>query len=78
MRRAPHPQYSPDLAPSNFFLFGYIKKLLSECEFSDWDSLLQRVRDISGGIETVTLEGAFLDWVERLHQYSAMNEEDVE
>jgi hypothetical protein len=25
---APHPHYSPDLAPSDFFLFGYIKQKL--------------------------------------------------
>jgi histone-lysine N-methyltransferase SETMAR len=25
MKQAPHPRYSPDLAPSDFFLFGYVK-----------------------------------------------------
>jgi hypothetical protein len=25
MKQAPHPPYSPDLAPSDFFLFGYVK-----------------------------------------------------
>jgi hypothetical protein len=32
--RLPHPAYSPDLAPSAFFLFGYIKGKLSDynCE----------------------------------------------
>jgi hypothetical protein len=24
----PHPAYSPDLAPSDFFLFGYLKSKL--------------------------------------------------
>jgi hypothetical protein len=78
MRRAPHPTYSPDLAPSDFYLFGYIKQLLSGCEFAGRDSLLQGVRDILGGIENVTLEGVFLNWVERLHQSSAVDGEYVE
>jgi hypothetical protein len=28
MVRAPHPPYSPDLAPSDFFIFGYFKIML--------------------------------------------------
>jgi histone-lysine N-methyltransferase SETMAR len=28
MKRAPRPPYSPDLAPSNFCLFGHVKQLL--------------------------------------------------
>jgi hypothetical protein len=28
LRLAPHPPYSPDLAPSDFFLFGYVKERL--------------------------------------------------
>jgi histone-lysine N-methyltransferase SETMAR len=28
MKRAPHPPYSPDLAPSDFFPFGYVKRKL--------------------------------------------------
>jgi histone-lysine N-methyltransferase SETMAR len=78
MKRAPHPPYSPDLVPSNFYFFGYIKQLLSGCEFGDRDSLLQGVKVILGGIEKVILEGVFLHWVERLHQYSAMDGEHVE
>jgi hypothetical protein len=46
MKRVPHPQYSRDLALSDFYLFNYIKQLLLGCEFTDRDSLLQGVRDI--------------------------------
>jgi hypothetical protein len=28
MKTAPHPPYSPDLAPSYFFLLGYVKQKL--------------------------------------------------
>jgi hypothetical protein len=46
-----HPAYSPDLAPSDIYFFGYVKQLLSECQFADQDSLLQAVSDILVGIE---------------------------
>jgi hypothetical protein len=78
MRRAPHPPYSPDLAPSDFYLFGYIKQLLLRCEFTDRDSLLQGFRDILGGIEKATLEGVFCNWMKRLHQSIAIDGEYVE
>jgi hypothetical protein len=67
MRRVPHPTYSSDLAPSDFYLFDYIKQLLFGCEFTDRDSFLQGVRDILGGIEKATSEGVFYNWMERLH-----------
>jgi hypothetical protein len=78
MRRAPHPPYSPDLAPSDFYLFDYIKHLLLGCEFTDRDSLLQGVSDILGGIEKATLEGVFCNWMERLHQSIAIGREYAE
>jgi histone-lysine N-methyltransferase SETMAR len=80
MRRVPYPSYSPDLASSDFYLFDYIRKFLLGCEFADRDSLLQAVRDILGGIEKVTLEGVFCNWMERerLHQSSAMGGEYIE
>jgi hypothetical protein len=59
MQRAPHPAYSPDLALSDFCLFGYVKQLLSECQFADQESLLQAFSDILVGIEKVTWKPSF-------------------
>jgi hypothetical protein len=78
MKRTPHPPHSPHLAPSDFYLFDYIKQLLLGCEFTDRDSLLQAVRNILAGIEKATLEGVFCNWIERLHEFSAMSGEYVE
>jgi transposase len=33
LRLGPHPPYSPDLAPSDFFLFGYVKGRLKGMVF---------------------------------------------
>jgi hypothetical protein len=78
IRRVLYPTYSPDLALSDFCLFDYIKQLALGCEFTDPDSLLQWVRNILEGIEQPTLEGVFCNWMERLHQSSAMGGEYVE
>jgi histone-lysine N-methyltransferase SETMAR len=59
MQRAPHPAYSPDMAPSDFYVFGDVKQLLSGCQFADQDSLLQAVSDILVGIKKVILERVF-------------------
>jgi hypothetical protein len=59
MQRVPHPAYSPDLAPSDLYLFGCVKQLLSGCQFADQDSFLRAVSDIFVGIEKVTLENVF-------------------
>jgi hypothetical protein len=59
MQRAPYPAYSPDLAPSDFYLFGYVKQLLSGCQFACQNSFLQAVSDILVRIEKVPLEKRF-------------------
>jgi hypothetical protein len=59
MQKAPHPAHSPDLAPSDFYLFGYVKQLLSECQFTDQESLLQAVSDILMGIKKSPWKASF-------------------
>jgi hypothetical protein len=69
MKRAPHPAYSPVLALLDFCLFGYVKKLLAGQEFSDGEAVRGAISAILGGIEKVTSEGVFLEWMERLRGY---------
>jgi hypothetical protein len=51
MKSAPHPPYSPDLAPLDFYLFGYVKKCLTGLSFEDAGQLLATVEGILEGIE---------------------------
>jgi transposase len=37
LRLAPHPPYSPDLAPSDFFLFSYVKERLKGMVFPSYE-----------------------------------------
>ncbi|GFO49319.1 histone-lysine N-methyltransferase SETMAR [Plakobranchus ocellatus] len=41
----PHPAHSPDLAPSDFHLFGPLKRHLGDKKFEDKDELISEVRD---------------------------------
>ncbi|PNF13621.1 hypothetical protein B7P43_G17418 [Cryptotermes secundus] len=40
-----HPPYSPDLAPSDFYLFGRLKSDLQGMQFVDDDAVIQNVRE---------------------------------
>jgi histone-lysine N-methyltransferase SETMAR len=51
MKSAPHPPYSPDLAPSDFYLFRYVKRCLAGLSFKDADQILAAVEGVLEGIE---------------------------
>jgi hypothetical protein len=56
MKPAPHHPCPPDLAPSDFYLFGYVKRCLTGLSFEDADQLLAAVEGVREGIEKVTLQ----------------------
>ena len=56
--RAPQTAYSPDIAPSDFYLFGHIKSELQGCSFSSMDELLSHVRVVLEGIKKHPLRSA--------------------
>jgi hypothetical protein len=50
MERAPHSPYSPDLAPCDSYLFGYIKQVLASREFAERKGLLEAIMVILAAI----------------------------
>jgi hypothetical protein len=66
LRMAPHPPYSPDLAPSDFFLFGYVKRALQGSEFQTVEKLLAAGVTILNAIPAETLIITFHEWIRRL------------
>jgi hypothetical protein len=78
MKLARHPSYSPDLTPSDFYLFGYVKRCLAGLWFEDSDQLLAAVEGVLEGIEKVTLQAVFLEWMDRLKKYITINGEHAE
>jgi hypothetical protein len=51
MKPAPHLLYSPDLAPSDFYLFGYLKRGRAGLSFEDADQLLAAIKGVLERIE---------------------------
>jgi hypothetical protein len=51
MKSGPHPPYSAGLAPSDFYLPGYVKRCLASFSFEDANQLLAAVEGVLEGIE---------------------------
>jgi hypothetical protein len=68
MKGPPRLPYSPDLAPCDFYPFGYIKSRLAGASFEKPDQLLQAIDAIFQSIERATLERVFQEWMDRLTQ----------
>jgi hypothetical protein len=64
MKQVPHFPYSPDLGPSDFFLFGYVKGKLIGYRAETPSELLVRIRAILAEIPRETLNIVFLKWME--------------
>jgi hypothetical protein len=78
MKPAPHPPYSIDPALSDFSLFRDVKTCLTGLSSEDADQLLAAVEGLLEGLEKVTLQAVFLEWMDRLRKCIATNEEDTE
>jgi hypothetical protein len=52
---AAHPHYSPDLAPSDFYLFGHVNALLRGESFETWERLLSAIEGVVRSLEKWTL-----------------------
>jgi hypothetical protein len=68
---APHPPYSPDLAPSDFFLFGYLKRELRDCFFSSAEELLGDLHRLLADIPAEMLLAVFHEWISRCERVIA-------
>jgi hypothetical protein len=77
MKQAPHSPYSPDLAPSDFFLFGYVKGKLMGYRAENPSELRVRIRVILAEIPRETLNAVFLEWMERLQKCGQVDDEYV-
>jgi hypothetical protein len=72
-RLAPHLPYSHDLASSDFFLFGYVKKRFKGMVFPSYEELLDEIDEVVTGIESETLTTVFEHWMERLEWVTKNN-----
>jgi hypothetical protein len=64
MKQAFHPPYSPDLAPSGFFLFGYVKEKRIGFRAEAPSELVVHIRVILAKIPRETLNAVFPEWMD--------------
>ena len=73
MKKAAQLPYSPDIAPSDFYLFGYIKKCLKGTRFESPQQLYSAITEILRGISPETLTSVFLKWADKRHEVTEAN-----
>jgi hypothetical protein len=59
----PHQAYSTDLAPNDFFLFGFVKTSLPEYDGPDREGLQSGIRQIFAEISQDMLISVFEAWI---------------
>ena len=64
-KRTPHPPYSPDIAPSDFYLFGYIKGQLKGHSFENRNDLYEAIIEIIDRIPNEERRLIFDEWKDR-------------
>jgi hypothetical protein len=67
LKRLPQPPYSPDISPSDFYLFGKGKSALIGQEIPDETALFEAVTEILGGLSGHELQVVFRNWIESDH-----------
>jgi hypothetical protein len=77
MKTAPHPPDSPDSAPSDFFLFGYVKGKLMGYQAGSEAALFVRIQVILVEILWAALNTVFLEWMQGLEKCIDSNGEYV-
>jgi hypothetical protein len=64
--RVPHPPCGPDLAPSDFWLFGHVKTLLVGQTFDEPERLLEAITGFLNETQLPEVVVVFSHWVERV------------
>ena len=73
-----HPQYSPDLAPCDFFLFPTLKKILRGQQFEDVADLQRAVKSAIVFLGPSAYKNCFDSWVKRCRKCISFNGEYFE
>jgi hypothetical protein len=66
-RRIPASTYSPDLSPSDFFLFGMLEERMSGTSFSPSDELISAISELIASFPKDQLGTIYKNWMKRLN-----------
>jgi hypothetical protein len=72
----PHPPYSPDLAPSDFWLFSHVKSSLVGQTFDELEQLPEAITEFLNEIQRPEVVAVFSHRVERLQWVLENNGDD--
>jgi transposase len=64
----PHPPYSPDIAPSDFYLFGTMKRQLRGMDAKSLEELTTAVDEYLASLKREKLLPVFRNWIKRLEK----------
>jgi histone-lysine N-methyltransferase SETMAR len=64
--RAPHPPYSPDLSPCDFWFFGMVKQKIKDREFCSAQEIVRNLSDDWSDLTLEDIQRVFLEWMDRL------------
>lgn len=68
LSQLPHPPYSPDIAPIDFYLFGKLKTDLKGHNFENEIQLFEYITEYVGNIDHDELMAVFDEWINRLQE----------
>jgi hypothetical protein len=64
--RLPHPPYSPDISPCDFWLFGLLKGIMKDREFHFYEEIEEAIMVAWNDLTYEDVQSIFYDWMRRL------------
>jgi histone-lysine N-methyltransferase SETMAR len=61
-----HPSYSPDIVPCEFWLFGFLKRILKDREFPSSDEIEEAIEQVWNDFPFDDLQSVFRNWMSGL------------
>jgi hypothetical protein len=74
----PHPPYSPDMAPRDFYLFSIVKERFEHSGITDEDQSFEELHTILRSIPGEKLEKVFEVWRERVQNVNQGDGGDID
>lgn len=65
LKSPPQPAYSLDVAPNDFYLFGYLEEKLKGYSYRDTDELFETIINILNSISHNERKSVFDHWIDR-------------
>jgi hypothetical protein len=77
LKRTPQTRYSPDICPSDFFLFSWLKWMWQQ-QFTDSDQRFEAIDEIFSSLSVDMIEDLFRNWIHRLGQVITSDDDYVQ